>query len=279
MKLFHGTSTKYLDSILRDGIQPRTATGVDASDRFESGADFLSAPNHVYLSRDSARYAISTPFADNDPGDNDLDGRAPVTYAPTLIEVDTARLDESNFRPDEDWLARLTYRLNCADRGQALDLHTPEGWEALRQLQYEICDDMTPNAHLWELCLENCGSVAHRGAIPPDAISRVSVLPLSNVQFVELALVVDGNCLDMPQQAQTQMHRAVLKWMLGHALSIDDWVPHSIRLSKEQRRRIMSWTKVRPVVLSPNEMQARRDSLPFLVPNDGQAQEQVHANP
>lgn len=260
MKLFHGTSTKYLDSILRDGIQPRNATGIDTTDRFESGTDFLSAPNHVYLSRNSARYAISTPFADNDPGDEDLDAEAAVAHAPVLIEIDSANLDESKFRPDEDWLAILAYQMRRSKCGQADDLDTDEGFESLRQLQSEICADMNLNSHLWELCLERCGSVAHFGAIPTTAFSKVHILPLNNIQFTELALVVECNCMQLPEHAEEQMHHAVLKWMVGHALSIDDWVPNAARLSKEQRRRIMSWTKVRPTVLRPGDMLAYRDS-------------------
>lgn len=252
MKLFHGTSTKYLDAILRDGIQPRNVTGVDASERFESGVDTLSAQDHVYLCRKSARYAISTPFAETDPEKAHRCLNGQLEFAPMLIEVDSLSLSESNFRPDEDWLSPLVLAQNRLVNQLDLEPGTSEYALARRMTHSLTCRDMAMNADLWEMCLENFGCVAHFGAIPPTAIERVSILPLSFKQFVEIGMVLEGNCMNLPRKVIEQMNNALLKWMTGCSTSIDDWIPNYIRLPKETRRSIMNWTKVRPTFIYPN---------------------------
>lgn len=243
MKLYHGTSTKYLDAILKDGIQPRNITGVDASERFESGVDTLSAQNHVYLSRNSARYAIGTPFAETDPEKVHRCLNGQLEFAPMLIEVDSLSLSESNFRPDEDWLSPLVLAQNRLVNQLDLEPGTCEYALARRMTHSLTCRDMA-----WR----TLAAWRTFGAIPPSAIERVSILPLSFKQFVEVGMVLEGNCMNLPRKVIEQMNNALLKWMTGCSTSIDDWIPNYIRLPKETRRSIMNWTKVRPRFIYPN---------------------------
>ena len=86
IRLFHGTSKKHLDSILRRGLQPR---GTNPS----NWEDFPSAPDRVYLTRSYAIFfALKSAYLTNTD--------------PVIIEVDV----EDNLVADEDYLAQCKWK-------------------------------------------------------------------------------------------------------------------------------------------------------------------------
>lgn len=95
MILYHGTSTEYLDTILRDGLQPRRITGQSGNyDReVPSNADF------VYLSDAyPAYYATGAVQAEN--------------ADPAILAVE---IDVDDLYPDEDFIAECLCQANKGD--------------------------------------------------------------------------------------------------------------------------------------------------------------------
>jgi len=152
MRLYHGTSSKFLDSILRNGLVPR---GENASNwEAASNADL------VYLTK-----AYAMHFAANVACETESDI--------LIVEIDTDLLPaQHSLLADEDaiWSA---WRLKAL-QGLGLDEH-------LAGLSHH--EQATTIAHkLEELAELGCnsdwslkaiGNCTHKGIIPPEAITRI----------------------------------------------------------------------------------------------------------
>lgn len=137
MFLYHGTSARFLDTALIDGIRPRG----------EGASNWENAPSHsdrVYLSN-------GYPFYYSVIGTDD----------PKVIvfEIDSELIDERRLYPDED------YFWGIADRtGEREHLTPPQVAEHLEALQDQ-----------WPKSLHMLGNVAHRGMIPAAFITRYCI--------------------------------------------------------------------------------------------------------
>jgi len=108
MILYHGTDSKNLDSILKNGLLPRKETGVQV----HSG-DFASRDDFTYLtSYNPAAHAYT------------LDENSPV-----IFQVD---IPESELYPDEDFLERLEYmKTGVVGKPAAIDIsQSKDLWKA-----------------------------------------------------------------------------------------------------------------------------------------------------
>ncbi len=83
MKLYHGTSSDHLDSILKHGLQPR-------GQKKGNWKEFPSRPDMVYLTTTFAPY-----FATMSGGN------------PLIVEIDLEQLDKCFLYPDEDYISAL----------------------------------------------------------------------------------------------------------------------------------------------------------------------------
>lgn len=148
MLLVHGTSSKHLDSILKNGLVPR-------QEKESCWEECPSHPNRVYLSKAYAFY-----FAHNFlKGDEDA----------LLIEVD---VDRKNLFPDEDFLGQITDNETFGLAPQTtliqrtlwlrdrLDL-----FERPKRLEYA------------DMSLEKIGNASHDGPIPVSRIRRMALIP------------------------------------------------------------------------------------------------------
>jgi len=113
IRLYHGTSSVFLESILEKGLLPRKYTGISNWDISEFWIDLSSDPELVYLA--------STPEKARNIGSQaaEIHGGKPV-----VLEV---RVSSYNLFPDEDsgpaivlrgdWRESLEVRGTCAYRG------------------------------------------------------------------------------------------------------------------------------------------------------------------
>jgi hypothetical protein len=152
MKLYHGTSERYLDSILRHGIRPRGR-------RKKSNWDaYPSRPDCVYLTNSYAAYFAERAAA---KGEKSL-----------IVEVDVDEHD-SRLLPDEDFIAQamakqLKVSIESVHRGirdslegyahHAMDSLTGLGNVCLKGTvksvtRYAIID-FSKQAELWQFCLD-----------------------------------------------------------------------------------------------------------------------------
>lgn len=147
MKLYHGTSSKYLKRILKGGIKPRGVTG---ESNWEA---FPSMDTRVYLSSTYPLYfaAAATNFETK-------------THNMVVFEIDTDKLDNDRFYPDEDFIA------------QALVQNEPTVYPSLEDAQEHAIAHIVGYKHHWTDSLEGMGNISHHGAIPVEAITRYAVV-------------------------------------------------------------------------------------------------------
>lgn len=152
VKLYHGTSEKYLEAVLRGGLLPR---------RKRKGNwvhSVGSNPNAVYL---TSTYSIFYAQCATESNDEKL----------AVIEIDTTLLDEALFAPDEDMLEQCSRQdsgLPCF----GLSMKKRNVWFRKR-----LHSDFQ---HLWEKSLEVMGVCTYFGEVPPFAMTRVAVMPFEH---------------------------------------------------------------------------------------------------
>ena len=253
MKLYHGTSTKHLDSILEHGLLPRDITGVDTSKRYKYGFDYLqSAPGVVYMGKHGVSHASATTYSDNSDGHNHL---------PVLIEIDLADLDESRFVPDEDYavVAFMAERRGLP-KGSVVPAHSRQEEERikdeLREIQLTLVDDIPKIQHMWRESLDYLGFLGHLGRIAPSQLSRVVTMPLDACQMntfnelVSMAINADahkGKRLgDTP--TMDRVFEPLTRWFMGETVSADDMQTYTRRFEPGFRRQVNRMLRRSPIV-------------------------------
>lgn len=133
MLLYHGTSSRHLESIKKDGLLPRgRARGNWRHNDMDSRA------KSVYL---TTLYAAYFALVAADQEDE----------LPMIVVVDTDLLDTSKLHADEDFLAQTT-----REEGTV---------RALTKYYRKICTN-----YCWEPSIEHLGTCGHDGKISPEAI-------------------------------------------------------------------------------------------------------------
>lgn len=139
-RIFHGTSTQYLDAILANGLTPRPR---HAQGNFPT---IPSQPGYVYLTTTWAIwYAISAREGE---------------YDPCVIEIDLSKLNACQLYPDEDYLRQqsVDYRKRRGNK--------PADWTG----------KLKTSQRYWQRSLEKLGNVAYKATVPPDAITRSAII-------------------------------------------------------------------------------------------------------
>lgn len=149
MKIYHGTSSQYLEKILRKGLIPRG----------RRKGNFKQAPSHpqmVYLS-------IAYPFYF-------AIGATQGKHKPIVLEVETDYLDAYNLYPDEDFLHDVLQHQR-------------------KPIPKSLRDDLPSYQHHWRDSLNALGNCCHHGVIQPTAITRYCVFdPSQRVPLTSLML-------------------------------------------------------------------------------------------
>jgi len=129
MKLYHGTSTKFLKSILKNGITPRI---INENDNWTHSPVKSSRKEYVYL---TSLWGFGLFFGDNSCGGS-------KTALPVILEVE---VDKENLEQDDDMKAigeKFVKGFNTDAKGS----------------------------------LKILGTVAHRGTIEPNQITRIYII-------------------------------------------------------------------------------------------------------
>lgn len=167
MLLYHGTSESVARRALKEGLRPRSDTGVPSL--WERTVP--SNPNVVYLTSSYPGY-----FAGHAAKDGER-------WA--IIEVDIDELDEMDLHPDEDALEQ-----GSRQQGETgFDELDALPRSAMKERTLWFRDNIDLFQDLWERSLEGLGTVGHYGAIPPKAILRVSFYDPKSSPAVTLAAV------------------------------------------------------------------------------------------
>jgi hypothetical protein len=180
MKLYHGTSDRYLDSILRHGIRPRGRRKKSNWDSYPSRQDC------VYLTNSYAAY-FAEQSADRKKGERSL-----------VVEVE---IDESDSRllPDEDFIAqaiatRLKVSIESVHRGVR---------DALEGYAHHALDSLT-----------GLGNVCLKGTVKPESITRYAIVDFAKQQEL-WQFCLDPSISLLNYKFCGDKYRSVIQWLFG----------------------------------------------------------------
>lgn len=219
MKLYHGTAGENVSAILKCGIKPRRAT------RKSNWKHSVASHEHaVYLTSAYAGY-----FAH----------QAAKTSKLGIIEIDTDRLDQELFRPDEDFLEQATRSGQTSNRQlkrlKKLSMNERTEW---------FSSHLDEFAHAWKASVEHLGTCSYLGEIPPDAITRASVFDYKKNALVASELLEPTITIANFRFCANRYH-ALTKWLMGEDIDPDALliVPRSAlqNIPKEFRDAIAGW--------------------------------------
>lgn len=180
MRLCHGTSSRLLDKIMRDGLKPRGSRGGNWSEH-------PSHPAMVYLTDAFALYFANMAVW------REKRNRGKQMF----VEVDLGRLDESRLFPDEDLI------------GQAL---AHERKWSLQKAQRYALRNLEQWQHCWADAMKHMGTLAHLGPVPPSAITRCAILDVKANPHLEMLMDPTGTS-PMIYKCMGEEYRSIQRWV------------------------------------------------------------------
>lgn len=189
MKLYHGTSSKHLPSILAHGLRPRAR-------RIGNWSHLPSSKDHIYLTTTYAMHyaCAATPQR-----------RGQGVWDNLIVEVDMDELEEGDFFPDEDFLHQAT-KHNFAG---------PEFITSAQQRTTWYRDNLANFHAAWKGSLKYLGTIAHRGRIPVSAITRIAIVPRHH----PITLKSDPTVTLMNHKIMSKYYQAYMAYIFGDKYS------------------------------------------------------------
>jgi hypothetical protein len=178
MKLYHGTSTKFLAPTLQHGLRPRAK-------RSSNWTENPSRKDMVYLTTTYPFY-----FATPTKGDDKA----------VVFEIDAEKLDKALLYPDEDYVVHV-----ATERS---------GKPLTEEQRQRVCTDLDLFQNMWRKSLAFLGNCAYRGTIPAKAIKRYCLFDAA--ARPDLAFhFMDTSISLLNHEHQGREHRHVIQWCFG----------------------------------------------------------------
>lgn len=118
-----------------------------------------------------------------------------------VFEIDVSRLEAGRMEPDEDAIA------------QAIAMKDNRPLEAVHA---QVRRSFAGYRHLWRESLQALGCCAHRGTIPPEAITRYCIFNPRARSSGELALAIsDAQVSIMNHRFCGDKYAGLVQWMFG----------------------------------------------------------------
>lgn len=217
MKLYHGTSARYLPSITKKGLIPRGS----------KKSNWPTTPSHpgvVYLTNAYAVYFANQALTKKDK-------------KLLVLEVDTKKLHPFTFVPDEDFLAEIF------QKSMKNTTPTERSRIFVQQLvQNQALFDSKPI----QLSLQHLGTVGYMGHIPKSAITKVALVDVTEAQDYIFQTFDPSVCL-LNYQICGQAYRNSLKWLFEEPLEEVPEHSYSFRAPRDRNGIIvLDWTKEEP---------------------------------
>lgn len=181
IKLYHGTSSKYLTRIMAYGLRPR------GSRRRGNWETYPSRPDFVYLSTAYAPYFAQN-AADVRKGEKAL-----------VVEVDAGLLSETQLYPDEDFVAQA---ISQTEQRPLSEVHP------------KVRDTILYYGDLAQASIDHLGNVAHRGTIQPEAITRYATIDLKQQRDLAWACL-DPSISCINYRICGSKYRSIIAWIFG----------------------------------------------------------------
>jgi hypothetical protein len=187
MKLYHGTSSKYLDNILKKGIKPRVNK--------KSNWSAQSQKEYVYLT-------------DMYPLFFSLHATKTKKEKMIIIEIDSFKLDENMFYPDDDF---IWWNMKKEISNITLE-------EAGALIKY--------NQKYWEGSLNTLGCMAYKDTVPVDSITRyieIDINKMSSQARMYIYGLCDVSVVPMAIAIRKPMAQDALQWLFGDN-NLDEYI-------------------------------------------------------
>ena len=179
MLIYHGTSFKNFDSILNNGIDPR-------SDRKSNWEEYESRDDMVYLTLAYPFYYAACVTENDDPL--------------VVFEIDCGKLDVSNLYPDEDYIA------------QGISHQTGK---SLKDVHFDIRDNIDEWKDLWESSLDKMGNVCHKGNIPISCVTRYAIVDPKEFNPHIYIDLLDPSITPINYMIKGEYYRNLVNWFFG----------------------------------------------------------------
>lgn len=180
MKIYHGTSSKYLGKILKEGLKPR----LDRSGNWEK---FPSIKDFVYLTVAYPFYFANAAIEED-------------TESMLVLEIDLDKLDKNEIYPDEDVIAQSIQ-------------HNNKDNISIDAIQEYVKQYIGNFKEHWEESIRLIGNCAYNGIIPLDAISRYALVKTS--RLIILDPVISPSISIMNYRFKGKFYRDFISWIFG----------------------------------------------------------------
>jgi len=197
VKLYHGTTERIGRRALTEGLRPRKLTG---KSNWKHSVE--SHPSLIYLTIAYAPYyALQA-----------VKNLKKQKFA--IIEIETAVLDASRMRPDEDFIEQATR----SDENNSAGIKGKTMNERTKYIRNHI-DDFSKS---WKLSVEHLGNCAYKGVIKPVAITRVSVVDISECKEMCFEAIEPTISL-MNYKICGAQYRMLNRWFMGEPITVEEW--------------------------------------------------------
>jgi hypothetical protein len=212
MLIYHGTTADRMADILANGLRPRGKTA-------SQWAEYPSRTDCVYL---TTAYPFFFAMA------------GPTTAGKRfVVEIDTDKLDQSLFLPDEDFIAQSLFHSTGNTRSQD-DIHNEiryklEKFEAQDLGDSYIVTDI-PGAiqavqPAWQLSLKFLTTCCYRGVVPPSAFTRYCLFDYKQRPLVSALAYNEGPHLNGRRNGAHEHSRNLTAWFFGYRRKLPRFKP------------------------------------------------------
>ena len=174
--LYHGTSERHLDAILRDGLKPRGR-------KRGNWKAYPSIPGHVYLTEAYAGYFATVAAKKGE----------------RALIVEVCLEDDSRLYPDEDFIAQA---LAAQANRPISDFHD------------EVKKTIAYYRDYVQASLDGLGNASHQGVIPPSAISRYVLIDMKKQRDTVL-VAIDPVISPLNYRFCGEKYRSINSWFFG----------------------------------------------------------------
>jgi hypothetical protein len=191
MVLYHGTSESRARQILQSGLQPRGKGR-------PSFPDINSYSNMVYLtSYGASAYAYHVALKTKEKWG--------------ILEIDVDKLDPALIYPEQGYIIEPLVDVGTDDKIV----------EALLKQEAKGLEQYQPQ---WEDCLKKRGSVAYKGIIPPNCITRAAIYdPESNPELLDRLISTQLGTAAF--EVLNKRLTAATRWVFNDQYRIYDFFP------------------------------------------------------
>ena len=195
VKIYHGTTEAIGRKARTEGLRPRKLTGKSNWKHIVE-----SNPSLIYLTTAYAPYyALQT-----------VNKGEKIA----IIEIETDVLDESKFRPDEDFIEQAT----------SLDKKNTAGikGKTVNQRTKYIRNHIDEFSGVWKQSIQHLGNCGYKCIITSKSITKVAVVDISKClpmcsEVLEAVITLANHSVCGPQ------YRMMTRWFMGEPVTVDEW--------------------------------------------------------